>query len=165
MSRVVIILLRAAIAGAILFGLFGAAVVIPTTAADEVDRFPPYAPLQVPYTILAVLALLSVLVALGAVLALLSMVDEDAIFTDRAFVWVNIIIGCIAFSALLSAGATVHLLVADIPTPDDGMDVVSAILGTGACAALGGAFVLLMLVMRQLLHKAVGLHSELAEVV
>jgi hypothetical protein len=145
--------------------LFGAVVVIPTTAADEVDRFPPYAPLQVPYTIMAVLALLSVLVALVAVLALLAMVEEDAIFTDRAFVWVNVIIGCIAFSALLAGGATLHLLVADIPTPDDGMAIISAILGTGACTALGGAFVLLMLVMRQLLRKAVELHSELAEVV
>jgi hypothetical protein len=161
----VILLLRIAIAGAILLGLFGAVVVIPTTAADEVDRFPPYAPLQIPYTILGVLALLSVLVALGAVLALLSMVDEDAIFTDRAFVWVDIIIGCIAFSALLAAGATVHLMVADIPSPDDGMEIIGAILGTGACAALGGAFVLLMLVMRQLLRKAVGFHAELAEVV
>jgi hypothetical protein len=165
MSRIVIFLLRFAIACAILFGLFGAAVVIPTTAADEVDRFPPYAPLQIPYTVLSVLALLSVLVALVAVWMLLSMVDEDAIFTARAFIWVNIIIGCIAFSALLATGATVHLMVADIPTPDDGMDLLSAILGTGACAALGGAFVLLMLVMRQLLHKAVGLNAELAEVV
>jgi hypothetical protein len=165
MSRIVIFLLRFAIACAILFGLFGAVVVIPTTAADEVDRFPPYAPLQIPYTILSVLALLSVLVALVAVWMLLSMVDEDAIFTARAFIWVNIIIGCIAFSALLATVATVHLMVAEIPTPDDGMDLLSAILGTGACAALGGAFVLLMLVMRQLLHKAVGLNAELAEVV
>lgn len=165
MPRFVITLLRIAIAGAILFGLFGAAVVIPTTAADEVDQFPPYAPLQVPYTIMAVLALLSVLTALVAVLALLSMIDKDAIFTDRAFVYVNVIIGCIAFSALLATGATVHLLVADIPTPDDGMEVIGAILGTGACAALGGAFVLLMLVMRELLRKAAGLRSELAEVI
>ncbi len=165
MPRIVITLLRVAIAGAILFGLFGAAVVIPATAADEVDKFPPYAPLQIPYTILAVLAMLSVLVALVAVLALLSMVEEDAIFADRAFVWVNIIIGCIAFSTLLATGVTVHLLAADIPTPGDGMEIVSAILGTGACAALGGAFVLLMLVMRQLLRKAVELHSELAQVV
>ena len=40
MSRVVILLLRIAIAGAILFGLFGAAVVIPTTTA-ETPPMPP----------------------------------------------------------------------------------------------------------------------------
>jgi hypothetical protein len=165
MSRLIIVLLRFSIAGAILFGLFGAAVVIPTTAADEVDGFPPYEPLQVPYTTAAVLALLSVLGALMATWALLSMVDRDAIFTPRAFVWVNVIIGCIAFATLISAAVSVHLLVAEIPTPDDGMELLSALLATGACTALGGVFVLLMLVMRQLLHKAVELNSEMAAVV
>jgi hypothetical protein len=165
MPRIAVVLLRLAIAAAIPVGLFGAAVVIPTTAADEVDGFPPYQPLQVPYTTAAVLALLSVLGALLATSALLSMVERDAIFTPRAFVWVNVIIGCIAFATLISAGVSVHLFVAEIPTPDDGMELLSALLATSACTGLGAAFVLLMLVMRQLLHKAVELHSEMAAVV
>jgi hypothetical protein len=165
MPRIAITSLRIAIVGAILFGLFGALVVIPTTAADQVEQFPPYEPLQLPYTIVAVLALLSVLVAMGAVLALLSMVDREAIFTARAFVWVDVIIRSIAFSTLLAAAAAVHLSFASIPTREDGMEVLSAIFWTGACAGLGGAFVLLMLVMRQLLRKAVELNSELAAVV
>src|SRR4051794_28741477 len=121
MPRIVITLLRLSLAGAVLVGLFGAAVVIPTTAADEVDRFPPYAPYAVPYASAAVLALLCVLGALLAVSALLSMIERDAIFTPRAFRWVDVIIGCFALATLIDAGVTVHLAVAEIPTPDDGM--------------------------------------------
>src|SRR6185312_8101497 len=106
MPSLVIALLRAAIAGALVLGLFGAAVVIPTTAADEVDRFPPYAPLQVPYTIAGVLAVLSVLGALVATWVLLSMAHQDAIFSPRAFPWVNAIIGCGAFATLISAAVS-----------------------------------------------------------
>ncbi|MEJ8642478.1 hypothetical protein WKI68_15785 [Streptomyces sp. MS1.HAVA.3] len=40
MHRFFITVLRGGIAMAILFGLFGQLVVIPTTAADEVDGFP-----------------------------------------------------------------------------------------------------------------------------
>jgi hypothetical protein len=165
MSRFVITLIRMSLSGAVLFGLFFAVVVIPTTAADEVDKFPPYQPYALPYVTAAVLALLSVLAALLAVMALLSMVERDAIFTPRAFVWVNVIIGCFTFATALDAAVTVHLFVWGIPTPDDGMEVLGAVFGTGACAALGVTFVLLMLVMRELLHKAIELRSEMAEVI
>jgi hypothetical protein len=49
MNGFLIAVLRAGIAFAVLVGLFGQIVAIPTTAADEVDRFPPYEPFATPY--------------------------------------------------------------------------------------------------------------------
>ncbi|WP_051871323.1 DUF2975 domain-containing protein [Streptomyces sclerotialus] len=59
--------------------------VIPTTAADEVDRFPPYAPFAAPYVTVAIVGTACVQDALVAVLMPLTMVQRGAIFTARAF--------------------------------------------------------------------------------
>lgn len=165
MSRLIIPLLRVAIIGAAICGLFGAIVVIPGTAAAEVERFPPYEPLAVPYATAAILAVACILVSLVAVWALLSLIRRDALFTDRAFPWVNLIIGCFAFATLLSAGVTVHLFFAEIPSPTDGMELLGALFTTVACTGLGGSFVLILLILRQLLRKAVRLRNEMAEVI
>ncbi|MFD4260375.1 DUF2975 domain-containing protein [Streptomyces sp. NPDC058534] len=93
MHRLFIAALQAGIAAAILLGLFGQLVVIPTTASDEVDRFPPYAPFAAPYVTVAVVGVVCVQVALAAVWMLLGMVERDAIFTRRAFRWVDTISG------------------------------------------------------------------------
>src|SRR6187549_3239134 len=74
MSRYIITAIRISLIGAVAFGLFFAVVVIPTTASDQVEQFPPYRPYAVPYATAADLALLSVLGALLATLMLLSMV-------------------------------------------------------------------------------------------
>jgi hypothetical protein len=165
MNQIVLALLRAALVGAFLCGVFAAAVVIPTTAADEVERFPPYAPYAAPYTAAAVVAVLCVLGALVAAWVLLSMIQRDAIFSRRSLVWVNVIIWCFTVATVLAGGVCVHLAVAGIPSPDDGMEILGAILTTGGCAALGGTFVLLLLVLRQLLLKATELRTEMAGVV
>jgi len=166
MSRYIITAIRISLIGAVAFGLFFAVVVIPTTASDQVEQFPPYRPYAVPYATAADLALLSVLGALLATLMLLSMVTRDAIFTARAFLWVNAVIGCIAFATVVTAAVAAHLFFFGIPDPpDNDMQSLGLFLGTGACAALGVTFVLLMLVMRQLLRQAVELRTEMAEVV
>ncbi|MGW4575514.1 DUF2975 domain-containing protein [Streptomyces tendae] len=165
MHRLLIAALRAGIAAALLLGLFGQIVVIPTTASDEVDRFPPYEPFAVPYATVAILGVACVQVVLGAVWMLLDMVERDAVFSRRAFRWVDTVIGATVVATLLAFGVAVHLAVAEIPSPDDGMQVLGALGAAVACAGAGAAFAMLVVVMRGLLGKATALRSELAEVV
>ncbi|MFG2316997.1 MULTISPECIES: DUF2975 domain-containing protein [Streptomyces] len=166
MHRLIIAVLRAGIAAAILLGLFGQIVVIPTTASDEAERFPPYEPFAVPYATVAILGVACVQVVLGAVWMLLDMVERDAVFTRRAFRWVDTVIGATAVATLLALGVACHLAVAEIPAaPDDGMQLLGALGAAVACVGAGAAFALLVVVMRGLLSKATALRSELAEVV
>ncbi|WP_037860410.1 DUF2975 domain-containing protein [Streptomyces sp. NRRL S-340] len=165
MSRLCILVLRAGVVAAVLAGLFGQIVVIPATAAGEVDRFPPYAPFATPYVTVAIVCVACVQVGLVALWQLLAMVDHGAIFTPRAFRWVDTIIGAAAVATLLAAGVAGHLALADIPSPDDGMEVVSALFSAVTGAGAGGAFVMLVVVLRGLLRKATDLQSEIAEVI
>ncbi|CAL9667975.1 DUF2975 domain-containing protein [Streptomyces sp. enrichment culture] len=165
MHRLFIAALRAGIAAAILLGLFGQIVVIPTTAADEADRFPPYEPFALPYATVAILGVACVQVVLAAVWMLLDMVERDAVFSRRAFRWVDTVIGATVVATLLAFGVAVHLAVAEIPSPDDGMQVLGALGAAVACVGVGAAFAMLVVVLRGLLSKATALRSELAEVV
>ncbi|MXM65378.1 DUF2975 domain-containing protein [Streptomyces sp. HUCO-GS316] len=165
MHQVFITALRVGIVAAFLFGLFGQIVVIPTTAADEVDRFPPYAPFAAPYVTVAIVGVACIQVALVAVWMLLTMVRRDAIFTPRAFRWVDIIIGASVVATLLALGVTGHLALADIPSPGDGMDLISALFAAAATVGVGASFAMLVVVMRSLLRKATDLQTEMAEVV
>jgi hypothetical protein len=165
MHRLFIAALRTGIVTAILLGLFGQIVVIPTTAADEVDRFPPYAPYATPYVTVAILGVACVQVALVATWMLLDMVRRGAIFTPRAFRWVDIIIGSSVVATLLAIVVTGHLAMASIPSPDDGMEVISAFFAAIASAGVGASFAMLIVIMRGLLRKATDLQTEIAEVV
>ncbi|MFC8660986.1 DUF2975 domain-containing protein [Streptomyces sp. NPDC057199] len=165
MHRLFIAALRAGIAAAILVGLFGQIVVIPTTAADEVDRFPPYAPFATPYVTLAIIGVACVQVALVAVWMLLAMVRRGAIFSSLAFRWVDIVIGSSVVATLLAMGVAGHLFVADIPSPDDGMDELSALGAAITSVGVGAAFAMLTVIMRSLLRKATDLQTEIAAVV
>ncbi|MEU0126290.1 DUF2975 domain-containing protein, partial [Streptomyces albidoflavus] len=105
-------------------------------------------------------------VALVAVWMLLAMVQRDAIFTPRAFRWVDTIIGSSTLATLLALGVTGHLALAEIPTPDDdNMAVISALAAALASVGVGAVFVMLVVVMRGLLRKATDLETEIAEVV
>ncbi|MCG0285534.1 DUF2975 domain-containing protein [Streptomyces sp. PSAA01] len=165
MHRLFIVALRAGIVAAILAGLFGQIVVIPTTAADEVDRFPPYAPFATPYVTVAIVGVACVQIALVAVWMLLAMVRRGAIFTPMAFRWVDAIIGSAVVATLLAVGVTGHLALTDIPSPDDGMEVIGALGGAVVAVGMGVSFAMIMVIMRSLLRKATDLQSEMAEVV
>ncbi|MFJ9620736.1 DUF2975 domain-containing protein [Streptomyces sp. NPDC101181] len=165
MHSLLVALLRIGIAAAVLFGLFAQAVVIPTTAADEVDLFPAYEPYALPYVVASILGVACVQVALGAVWTLLAMVERDAIFTRSAFRWVDTVIGAAVVATGIALGASVHLTFDTIPSPDDGMNAEGALLAALACVAVGAAFSMLMVIMRTLLGKAMDMRSELAEVI
>ncbi|MFF3843715.1 DUF2975 domain-containing protein [Streptomyces sp. NPDC002328] len=165
MHRIFIAALRAGIVLAILLGLFGQLVVIPGAAADEVDRFPPYAPFAGPYTTVAIIEVVCVQVGLFAVWMLLTAVERDAIFTPLAFRWVDVIIGSAVVATVLALGVAGHLALAEIPSPGDGMDVEGALAAATAGLGVAAAFAMLMVIMRSLLHKATDLQAEIAEVV
>ncbi|MEU0355587.1 DUF2975 domain-containing protein [Streptomyces cyaneofuscatus] len=165
MHSLLVGILRIGIAAAVLFGLFAQAVIIPTTAADEVDLFPPYEPYALPYVIASILGVACVQVALGAIWMLLAKVERDAIFTRAAFRWVDLIIGAAVVATLIALGAAVHLTFDTIPSPDDGMAAEGALLAALACVAVGAAFSMLMVIMRTLLGKAMDMRTELAEVI
>ncbi|MER5934210.1 DUF2975 domain-containing protein [Streptomyces sp. NPDC002054] len=165
MHRLFIAVLRGGIATAILFGLFGQFVIIPTTAADEVDRFPPYAPYALPYTVVAIAGVACVQVVLAAAWRLLTMVERDGIFSPAAFRWVDTIIGSTIAATLLTLTVTCHLMLANIPSPEDGMELISALAAATATTGIGACLVMLIVIMRSLLRKATNMKSELAEVV
>ncbi|MGW3954433.1 DUF2975 domain-containing protein [Streptomyces sp. NPDC004752] len=165
MHRLFIAALRAGIAAAILGGLFAQIVVIPTTAADEVDRFPPYAPFATPYATVAIVGVACVQVALVAVWQLLAMVRRGALFSSPAFRWVDTVIGASVVATLLAVGVTGHLALAAIPSPDDGMELIGALGAAMACVGVGTAFAMLVVIMRSLLRKATDLQTEIAEVI
>ncbi|MFC7329577.1 DUF2975 domain-containing protein [Marinactinospora rubrisoli] len=164
MNQVFIAILRAGIIAAILIGLFGQIVVIPTTAADEVERFPPYAPFAVPYVTVAIIGVACVQVAFFAAWMLLAMLGRDALFSAKAFRWVDVIIGATIVATLLAAGVTVHLAFAEIPSPTD-MSAIGALGAAVVTTGGGAAFAMLLVLMRGLLRKATELQSEMAAVV
>ncbi|HEX7660608.1 MAG TPA: DUF2975 domain-containing protein [Pseudonocardiaceae bacterium] len=164
MNRLVIRVLRALIVITALIALYGQVIVIPTSASDMAEEYPDLAYLAVPYAILAIIGVACVEAALVAVWKLLSMARKDAIFGERAFLWVDVIIGAASVATLIAAGVAVHLWV--IPTISiTAMVMFGLVMQASAAAFAGFAFVLLMLVMRGLLRKATRLRSELAEVI
>ena len=139
--------------------LFAQIVMIPLTGFDISEFYPKRTYLEVPYVVLGILAVACGQVAIVAVWALLSRVRRGAIFTDSAFHWVDVIIWCGVIATALIAFVEIHALgFEDIGNPPVGIFLTGAVIA-------GGAFVLLMIVMRGLLRSATTLQSELEEVV
>lgn len=164
MLRYFIFFLRVGVVLAFLVGIFGQVAVIPSTAADEVDRFPEYAPYAVPYAALAIIGVACVQVALVAVWVLLGMLRRDALFSAKAFRWVDIVVGSTVFATLITAGATVHIAFGDIPFPNN-MQAIGALGYAFVTTFAGVALTMFLMLMRSLLRKATDLQAEMSEVV
>ncbi|WP_328546669.1 DUF2975 domain-containing protein [Streptomyces platensis] len=113
----------------------------------------------------AITGIACVQVALVAMWMLLAMVERDAIFTPRAFRWVDVIIGTSVVATLLALGVAGHLALATIPSPGDGMEVIGALGAAIAGTGVGASFAMLVVIIRSLLGKATDLQTEIAEVV
>jgi hypothetical protein len=159
MNRLAVLGLRILLVLLFIAGLFPQLVVIPSAAAQIEKFYPDRGYLELPYTVLGILAVACGQVAIIAIWMLLSRVRRGAIFTERAFLWVDVIIWCGVVATGLVAFVEFHSLGAeDIGNPPVGIFL------TGSVVA-GAAFVLLMIVMRGLLRTATTLQSELEEVV
>jgi hypothetical protein len=171
MHRFFIAVLRFGIASAFLAGLFGQIVVAPNAVTEAMSMYiegsySEIRPYIVAYTAVAILGVVCVQVALVALWMLLSMVERDAIFSLRAFRWLDAIIGAALGETLLALGVALHLTFDVVPyNRQYSMDVLSAWGGAIICVGIGLAFAMLMAIMRGLLRKATDLQTEMAEVV
>ncbi len=164
MVRYFIFVLRVLLAVAILVGFFGQFVVIPGLAAGEVDRFPEYAPYAAPYVALAIIGVGCVQVALVGVWMLLGMLRRDALFTAKAFRWVDLIIGSTVVATLVTTGATAHIAAGNIAFPNN-MQAIGALGYAFVTSCAGVALAMFLMLMRRLLRKATDLQTEMSGVV
>ena len=142
--------------------LFGVLVVFQTLSLPGQFRHlaeenPDDAALRWPATIIAVFWVLCIQVVVVAIWRLLSMVQEDRIFSEASFKWVNAIIAAIGAAWVVLVG--VFLLVgfnADDPGP-----VMLLLLLLVGVTVVG----LLMVVMRALLRQATTLRTDLDGVI
>jgi hypothetical protein len=159
MNRFTVLALRVLLILLFLGGVLGQAWIIPQIAAGMARTYPEVSFLELPYSVLAMGTILCTQVVFVALWALLSKVKRGAIFTARAFRWVNAIIVAGIVATALPLAVEIHLLA----VVDAGPPAIVLLL-TGVVVA-SAAFVLLMVVMRGLLHAATTLQDELAEVV
>lgn len=136
-----------------------AQVLVPVYASEVGARFPEVAHLVVPYAVAAILFIGCGQVALLAIWRLLSLVDDGVVFTRRAVRWVDVIVSCGAVATFLTVLVLIHMLGF---VPGGGGPMVYYL---GGCIAGGVAFVLLMIVLRNLLLAAVANRAELDDVI
>ncbi|RFA10956.1 hypothetical protein B7R54_18380 [Subtercola boreus] len=96
---------------------------------------------------------------------LVALVPGDAIFDDqgRTDPWVRIAVGALVVGAALGAAGFVFFAALQGVAPISAGP--SLLVLCGAAAGVGAALALLVGVMRRLLHTAIRLQSELAEVI
>ena len=98
-------------------------------------------------------------VAIVAIWRLLDLVREDAIFDERAFRWVDVVVRCGACATAIAFGVAVYLTF----VATEGAPFV--LFGLVGVIVVGAALTLLMVVMRTLLRKATELEADLVGVV
>lgn len=121
------------------------------------EQHPEHADLRWPLTAFTAVLLLCVEVVVVCTWQLLTMVRRDVIFTERALRYVDVIVGAVATAWLVAAGGA---LWAVWGADDPGTPLLLFVL-----LLVGGAFGLVVVVMRELLRQATSLRSELAMVV
>jgi hypothetical protein len=150
--------LKALIAAMLILLVFSQVVVIPSVARGTARLNPDLAYLEVPGIIGAVLFLLCVQTVLVCVWRLMSLVRSDEIFSSRAFVWIDVIIGAMVGAGLIIGISLVILALGRAVNPSI---TLLGVLGVVVAIALA----LLVVVMRGLLTKALQLEQDLSEVV
>ena len=144
--------LRLAIAAAVQIWLLPAVAAAWGTDARE------FACVRLPDLIVCELLMVGFDAALIAIWRLLSLVASSSVFSDAAFRWVGLIIGCIGFDTVLVIGLLAHNLIASLGPP-----ILAIALLT--LTVVGVALTLLMVVMRGLLTAATAQREELEAVI
>lgn len=131
---------------------------IPAVAATTALQNPDLAFLRVPGIIGGIFFLALVQVVLLCIWKLLSLVRGEKIFSQRAFRYVDVIIGAMVVAAVLLAASLVVIYAARAVNPGI---LLLGVLGV----VVGIALALLVVVMRGLLRKALELEQDMSEVV
>ncbi|MBA2952511.1 DUF2975 domain-containing protein [Nocardioides sp. MAH-18] len=142
--------------------LFGVLVVFQTLSLPGQFRHmaeenPHDASLRWPATIVAAFLVLCVQVVVVAIWKLLSMVQEDRIFSEASFTWVNAILGAIG-AAWVVLGCIFVLVGFNADDPGPIMLLLLVLVGVTVVG-------LLMIVMRALLRQATTLRTDLDGVI
>jgi hypothetical protein len=130
---------------------------LPGQFAHMAEESPQDAHLRWPLVIVSVLVLACVQVVIVCTWRLLTMVLDDRIFSDRAMVWVDAIVGAIGVAWALLFGV---LLFVGFTADDPGGPLLLTLVVL--CGAVLG---LLMLVMRGLLQQATRLRTDMEAVI
>jgi hypothetical protein len=159
-SRSVLLTLR------MLLALLFAAALAAQATAGSIAGLAPAGPLSVILMALVIAGALCVEVVLVCVWMLVAMVHGDRIFDERgsADTWVNAAIGALVAGAVLAVGGVIAAGVVQLADSDAAAGWPLA-LAAAAAAGVSAALALLVVVMRRLLHTAIQLRSELAEVI
>ena len=154
MHPITIMVLRIILALSLVGSLAVQLLIVPTIWADLVDA---PAGVRVAAVSIIVLWIVCLQVVALCIWRLVSMAAADAVFTSRAFRFVDVVIGAIAVAAVLTAALASMLVPGEAPP-----GVVALVFG--AALATGGV-ALVVVVMKSLLRKAIAMRTELDEVV
>ena len=147
---IVIMVLGCLVAMGLLLPLFG---------SQTVEMFPEVAHLFWPVLFLTEAFMVAALVVLVSMWVLVGMAGRDAVFSARAFRWVDAIIAAFLVAGLIAFGTSAWIVgVLNIGGAATGMLGLAATVGSLAGAAL-------MALMRGLLTQATAMQDYLAEVV
>ncbi|MBX3094031.1 MAG: DUF2975 domain-containing protein [Cryobacterium sp.] len=158
MHRATIVCLKALLVAMIALLLVCQLFVVPGVAREFADAYPDLGHLEGPGIVVAVLFLLCVQVVLVCVWRLLSMVRKSTIFSESAFLWVDVILGAIVVATVLIAVSMVTLAAANVASP-------SVMLLCALGVVVGAGLALLIVVIRGLLRNARQLQQDMSEVV
>lgn len=158
MHKVTIVSLKVVIVAMLALLLACQLFMVPGVARQAAENYPDLNFLQIPGIVVAVLFLLCVQVVLVCVWRLLSLVRASVIFSDDAFVWVDIILSAIVLATLLIAISMATLASSHVASP-------SVMLLCALGVVVGAGLALLIVVMRGLLRNARQLQQDLSEVV
>jgi hypothetical protein len=113
--------------------------------------------LRWPLTAFTAIEILCVQVVIVCTWKLLTMVEQDRIFSEEALRWVDLIIRAIGVAWLLLLALFLYV---GFTADDPGVPLVLTLLLLG-----GGTFGMLMIVMRALLRQATALRTDLEAVI
>ncbi|SDT54851.1 DUF2975 domain-containing protein [Actinoplanes derwentensis] len=165
MHRTLVTVLQGFLSFVLLVGVWAQIVLIPTMAADEVELFPPYEPLRIPLVTAAVAFVACVQAWLVGSILLLHRSAEGTLFEQSAQRWVTVLLAAAGGAAVVTFALLVFVTFSEIPSPADGMEVIGLWMGSAVAVAGSVALLMLTLIGRHLLGKAIELRSELDEVV
>jgi hypothetical protein len=130
---------------------------LPAQFAYLAEQDPDLADLRWPLLALSIVELACVQVVIVCTWRLLTMVRVDRIFTDEAFVWVDLILGAMGTAWALFAGVSAY---GASTSEDPALPLLLVVL-----VLVGGVVLLLMVVMRALLRQATALRTDMEAVI
>jgi DUF2975 family protein len=150
-------LLRILLGSAFAALLLAQFVVLPSVFGRVAGASPDLADLRWPILAVSVVELLCVQVVIVCTWRLLTLVEDDRIFSEDSLVWVDAIVGAIAAAWVLLLGVFTYAVVGW------GLSGVPAVLLPVLVA--GAVLGLLMVVMRALLRQATTLRTDMEAVI